>query len=469
MNEMNDHTTMPTADSGWRRRAFDVTALLLMAILFFTYFSLITKNVNRHYSKGDASTYTLMVLHMDDPEKIEQTLPIIYSQRIVPPLITYLLGYRQFKDLGDSADHITTGADTGKVTAITSNQLVWHYWNISNFIAYSLQLFFIFLILLHLKVERRINLFLLAIYSTWFLSIRLYVDWVQMPDPWAFTFLAIAAYCTLKRNTPGFIVSILLGSLCKEMLLFMLPTYIWRRATAKDSMPRRLAESFAAGAVPLLLFFWLREHPHFASEVLIPNSITAPEAPSWNRLLPQLGDYLYLIYYHYSYRLQLGPLYLLDILLIPIGTFAGLSALLLWSTKEAARTLLEQAYWLPFIALTAVVGINVDRYIFYIFPAVILLSGLVLQKRFHGKDLLYALILITAISAVSNELLGPFDTKFLSYGHQLELASTISEKMAWDYRLRILGITLAGIAGLYMIGRMAKKRDLTLNKCAKAH
>ena len=457
INGQTDPTAVAIPGRGRHRRAVDFTALLLMAVLFFTYFSLITESEYWYFPKGDASTYTLMVLHLDEPEKIEEKLPAIYSQRIVPPLITYLLGYRQFSAIGGSADHVTTIAKTKKVAAIPFNQVVWVYWNTSNFIAYSLQLFFIFLTLSYIKVERITTFFLLAIYSTWFLSLRLYINWVQMPDPWAFAFLAAATYYTIKRNTPGFLISILLGSMCKEILLLMLPTYIWRRATAKDNLSRRLSACVAAGALPLILFFWLRGHPYFPSEILTPNSLTTPDAPSWSRLLPRLSDYIYLLYYHYSYRIKLGPIYLLDILLIPVGTFAGLSTLLLWSAKETGRTLKEHAYWLPFIALTAVVGISVDRYIFHIFPVVLLISGLVLEKRFSGRYQLYALIVITAVAVTSNDLLIPSSASNMSYKHQLELTSMISPKLAWTYRTLIIWTTLLGVTGLFLINRVSKK------------
>jgi hypothetical protein len=447
--------------------AADVGVLLVIALLFFTYFSSITTSEYKGALKGDAAIYTLMTLHLGSPNKVEQTLPVIYSQRIVPPLITYLVGYRQFSSLGESADHITTEQGVKSTAGAPLSQMVWRYWNRSNFIAYSLQLLFLYLMLAHLKVERKVGFFMLAIYSTWFLSIRLYTDWVQMPDPWAFTFLCIAAYCTLKRNTTGFILSIVLGSLCKEILLFMLPTYIWRKATAGDNLGVRIAACTAAAVVPLVLFFWLRAHPHFASEVLTPNSLNAPEAPWWGTLAPRFSDYLYILYYHYSYRLKLGPLYLLDLLLIPVGTFAGLSALLIWSAKETARTLKEHAYWLPFLLLTIVVGINVDRYIFYTFPVVILVSAQVLLRRFSGKELVYALCLITAVSVLSNELLRPFGTEFLSYRHQLELASTMSPEWAWSYRFRVIETTIVGVAGLYLIGRLRAKRDASTKKYAE--
>lgn len=428
-----------------------------IAAAIFIYFSFMTVSEYKLFPKGDAKTYTIMALHFDNPERVTEELSTIYAQRIFPAFIAFAFS-SPFRDKA-LLKRITTPNKTQTFAALPLDSLVRKAWRVSNFIAFFIQLLFIYLLLSHFKIDRGLTFYMLIIYSSWFLSVRVYTNWIQMPDPWAFAFLAAGAYYTVKKNTAGFIISITLGVLCKETLLFMVPTYIWRILAEDGIKKKSVVEMVLAGAIPPIVFFSHRLHPYFASAIVTPNA-PAEIRNALSGGSSFLADYFFLIKYHFIYRLNIGSAFFLDIALIILGTFAGISAFLLFRIKDFYLKLKEMKYWIPFLFLTLLTGFNIDRYLFYAFPVVILLGAMVLNERYSGRTRLIVMLFIFAVTVWHHEAWLYFGAETgldLTIKHQLELAVDYNQPFANMTRIFTIKTIIATIVGLSIIELIKRK------------
>ncbi|GMR04322.1 MAG: hypothetical protein BMS9Abin23_0217 [Thermodesulfobacteriota bacterium] len=435
----------------------DILIVLLVAIGFFTYFILTTESDYRYFPRGDARVYTLMTLHFDDPGAVGEKLPLMYSQRLFPPMVGFLLARTELRARQNEVKAIATKDDTQEIEAIPLNRVVLTSWLVSNFIAYLLQLFFLVLIVAYLNGSVAVRFFMLVIYSMWFLSARLYVNWAQMPDPWAFTFLLSAAYFMMKRRSAGFLISILLGIMSKELLLFLVPAYVWRLLSGERTRSTYVT-AFVVSLLPAALFIILRAYPYFPSEISTPN---VPNATDYStRLVGRLSDYMVLLTYHYKSRLIIGPRYLLDTLIIPFGVFSGLSFFLAWHVRDTWRVFKRHLYWTPYLVLTALVGLNVDRYIFYIFPVVIIVSTEVLERNYRGKGFYYVMLFIAALTAFTQDIFAfVSEASGVSLKHQLEIAGILRPELARDFRI-LMGVgAIVAFTGFFVINRVLLARQ----------
>jgi len=427
--------------------------IALIASCFYLYFSLMTVSEYDPFPKGDAKTYTIMALHFDGPERVATELPIIYSQRLFPAFVAFLFS-APFRD-EPLLDLINTPNRTQTYAALPMDRLVRRSWRLSTFIAYFVQLLFIYLLLSLFEINSGLRYYMLVVYSMWFMSVRLYVNWIQMPDPWAFAFLSAAAYYMVKKNTPGFVVSVTLGVLCKETLLFLVPSYIWRIAAEDGLKKKSIVQICLAGAIPPLVFFSHRLHPYF------PSTMATPNAPAEaQRMLggggSMISDYLFILKYHFIYKLKFGPTYFMDIVFIILGTFAGSSCLLLWRIKDFYLKLKQMKYWLPFLFFTLATSFNISRYLFYAFPPVILFTALIINERYSGRHLYLILLFILLITVWHHEAWLYFSGDSvldLTLKHQLELASDYGVEFANKYRWLAAESIAAGLTGLAILDR----------------
>ncbi len=431
-----------------------VALVLALGLAFFSWYLLTTKSEYRYLPKGDALTYSLMTIQMGTPGKVAEDIPAMYSRRLFPAFVAHVFMYPYKLRRRDALSRVTTTRDLIQESSMEINREVLSAWRLSNFAAYLFQLFFLFRILSFLRTDRKIICFLLAIYSTWFLSVRLYVNWAQMPDPWAFAFLAAAAYFMLRRSAAGFFVSVVLGSLCKEMLLFTLPSFLW--ISLRSERPRSfLLKSVPIALAPVGLFFLMRAYPYFPSKVSLPNMHLLGEGAvvqggNW------LGDYLDLVYYHTVYRVHNDPRYLLDTLLIPTGAFTALSFLLIRHFRQALGLLWKHAWWIPYVVLTSLIGLNVDRYVFYLFPVVIILSAEILERNYKGRRLLYVMALLGLITVWGQGFMSvPSDMADLTLRHQLEISALVRPDLAALFRTTVLETAAAAFAGFLAISEFS--------------
>jgi len=427
----------------------EAALLVLLAAGFFVFYSFNTESEYRLFPKGDAAVYTVMTVHFTDPDAIDTALPAIYAGRIFPPLVAHILARPALSELDKTAREIRSPSDTFSPGAASLNNAVMYAWRLSNLIASILQLLLIAFILARVGTERSTRFFLAVIYSMWFLSVRLYVNWAQMPDPWAFTFLLLSVYFLVTVNTPGFVSALSVGVLSKEMLLFLGPAYAWR-VIAEERSPRAVVSAALACIVPAAVFFYLRAHPYFPSAVAAPNVHDAKGLTGG--LTGSLSDYLSLVRYHYGVRRRLGLWYFADALIIPLGAFSALSFLVIWRWKRALAIMKENLYWLPYIVLIALVGLSVDRYVFYLFPLVLILSAGIVDEQGPRLPVIVLLLLVTAFGQdVFSFVSG--DTG-VSLVHQIEVAGMVRPDLAATGRLHVLLAAVVTFAGLVVIDRL---------------
>jgi len=437
-----------------------VVIILVMGIMFFTYYVLTTKSEYVLTPEGDSKTYTLMTLHFGTPENVKDEMPAMYTRRIFPAFVAHLFMYPYKLRNRSAVNAVSTYKDMVRIGFIDINRQVFSAWLLSNLVAYLLQLFFLYKLLSRLKIDEKIIFCMLAIYSTWFLSVRLYVNWVQMPDPWAFAFLSAASYFMVTYNRAGFFISVLLGSLCKEMLLFIVPSFLWLNFLRER--PRDfILKSLPLAALPFLLFIFMRAYPYF------PSKISAPNMPSLvhHAIVSHgtwLSDYLEILYYHTIYRMQGGTGYYLDTLFIPIGAFAGISFFLIRHCTKALRILRENAYWIPYLFFISLIGLNVDRYIFYLFPLIIILSAKILETNYEGKRLYFMMALLFVLTAWSQDFFKmPWFAAQLELTHQLEVGEVLAPGYAARFRTVLVETALVALVGFIIAARIgAAKKEV---------
>lgn len=445
-------------------RKRELLILFVLTLVFYGFFRAITPSEYENFPKGDAKIYTLMAIHFDTPEKIREPLPIFYTQRLFPAFMGFLLSY-PVKDI-TVADMITAQDDTLSKKAININGQIRLAWEISNFISYFIQFLFLFLLLRHFKITLNLSYFMLAVYSMWFLTMRLYVNWVQMTDPWAFAFLSAASYFLVTFNTFGFLVAVVLGSLCKESVLFIVPTFIWKALSERKKVGLKPLNLMLVAFVPALIFMLVRNYPYFPSTMITPNGPEAARAAlgESDGIWRVISDYLFLIKFHYFYKIDINlRSFLIDSLLIPFGTFSALSYFLVWHFKDAYKSLIEVNYWIPYIFLTFIISFNVGRHLIYLFPPVILLSAIILQRNYSKKNLLYMLVFLGFITFMQNEVYkktNSFTVMSLSLRHQLELSADYNPRLADQYRKATITAMAISFAFFWLLNRSRSKNTL---------
>ena len=437
----------------------ELILIFVMAASFFGYFTKMTESEYALFPKGDSKVYTLMAIHFDEPGAVTEELPSIYSQRLFPAFVAHLLSSPWIDER--TARRVTTPNRTQSFLAAPLDRTVRRAWQVSNFVAYFTTLVFLYLTLSHFSIGKGLRFFMLATFSMWFIPLRLYTNWIMMPDPWAFAFLAAGTYFTVTCSSALFLVTIVLGVLSKETLLFLAPTYMWR-ILAKDGFKLRpLVYAGVIGVVPVAVLIALRLWPYFPSYVLTPNAPREAQA-AIEGSGGFLSDYLFILKYHLFYRFNQGPIFFFDSAIVLIGTFAGASCLIIWRIRDTLKNLREMHYWIPFLFCTILIGFNVTRYIIYIFPLVVLFTALVLEKRYTGRRLVYMLLFLTLVTVIHHEAWRPLTAENnleLTLVHQLELASDyggFGVPLANQYRW-LAGLTIpAAFIGFFVLGRIKR-------------
>lgn len=201
-----------------------------------------------------------------------------------------------------------------------------------------------------------------------------------------------------------------------------------------------------ASLIPIILFFYLRAHPYFPAMITVPHS---QYIISYRTSLPApfnlLWDYFYLI----SYHLHMLSTYSLgiNIILMPFYTFGILAFLLLFSLKETVSLLKKYYYFLPYLLFSLLIGINIDRQFFYLFPIIFILAGHILNRHFAAKGNLL-LFFLAVIFWLNFYLYGHFipvtQENMLSIDkHQLEYIVTKGE--LWKLIVRLIMVAVAGL------------------------
>lgn len=441
----------------------DIIFLFLMAAAFFVYFTAMTTSEYEFFPKGDSKVYTVMAIHFGDPDRITEKLPSIYTQRLFPAFAAYILSYPIMDN--DTASKVTTPNRTQSFGALKVDQAVRRAWRVSNFIAYFVQLLFLYLILARFGVKPPLRYFMLAMYSMWFIPIRLYTNWIMMPDPWAFAFLSAASYFLITLNNPGFLIAMVLGVLSKEQVVFLAPAYAWRVLAQEGFRRGPLVKAVVIGGVPVAAVILLRAFPWFPSYVLTPNAPREAQA-AIEGSGGFLSDYLFILKYHFLYRFREGWVFVMDSAFALVGTFAGLSCLVIWRIKDTLKEIKAEHYWIPFIFFTILMGFNVTRYVIYVFPPLILFSALILEERYRGRDLLYVCLFLAVMTVLHHEAWRPFTAENnleLTLVHQIELASDYGEfgrPLANRYRWLSVWTLAVTFAGLMLFDLVRRRRVL---------
>jgi len=445
--------------SGVRMTKKEIIALFAFVLLFYGSLRAITGTEYVKIPQGDAEYYSMMALFFEYPEEVPGQVPLFYSQRLFPPFMGYLLS-SQFVQRLENGRFYT---DTEIYSYWETNFRVLRYaWEVSNLIAYFITVLFIFLLLSHFKIKTRVIWVLIAIYSMWFVTVRLYVNWVQMADPWSFAFLSAASYFLAVSGSIGFLVTIVLGLLCKESVLFLLPSYLWKTASEGGLKGRGLIKTIPVVIIPVLVFFLVRKFPYFPSILTSPDTALSDAAPIEANGMPgMIADYLYLIKYHYFSRLGEDPfMFMADMVLIPFGTFSALLCFLIWHYRRTYQCLKKVSYWIPFAIFTLLTGVNVGRHLIYLFPVVLLAAALVLNQGFDRKHLAYLSVFLLAVTFAQNQLYVAAttlsDISLFSTRHQLEAAVDLNKSLAVAYRHATLLATAVSFAGFWAIGRAVK-------------
>jgi len=437
----------------------EIIALLAVALLFYGSLMAITGTEYEKIPQGDAKYYSMMALFFEIPDEVPEKVPLLYSERLFPSFMGYLLSSQFVQRLENGRFY--TNAEIYSYW-VTNFRVLRYAWEVSNLIAYCITILFIFLLLRHYKTSTPIIYLLITIYSMWFLTVRLYVDQVQMADPWAFAFLSAASYFLAVSGSIGFLIAIVLGLLCKESLLFLLPTYLWKTASEGGLKGRGLIKTIPVLIIPVLVFFILRKFPYFPSILTSPNTPLSDAAPIEANGMPgMIADYIYLIKYDYFSRMGKDPfMFIADMLLIPLGTFSALLCLLVWHGRRAYESLKKVSYWIPYAVFTLLTGFTVGRHLIYLFPVVLLAAALVLNEGFDKKHLLYLSVFFAGVTFAQNQLYVAAttlsDISLFSTRHQLEAAVDLNKSLAVAYRHATLLATAVSFAGFWAIGRAVK-------------
>lgn len=432
-----------------------IIILFLGSFLIFSYFALNTESRYAYFPLGDAKTYTLMAIHYNNPATIKEPLPTIYTTRMLPSMVVGFLSSWQLKN--EDIDKISYFSDLDSPENFDVNYVISRNFRILNFFMNFFTVYFLYLIFCHLKFSKALCISLALSFMTFFIPVRLYVCWSQMTDPAGFMFIAAMFYCILKNRPWMFIVLSALCVFVRENTLFLLPCF-WLYLFSFRSPPIRKILFFIMSFTPIILFFYLRAHTYFPSTITVPysqfiisyrSSLTAP----FNLLV----DYFYLLFYH----LRMLSIYSLglNIISMPFYNFGILAFLLLLEHKETVSLCKKYYYFLPYILFSFLIGINIDRQFFYLFPVIFIMAGHIINRHLAAKGNLI-IFFLAIIFWLNFYLYGHFipvaqENILFIDKHQLEYILTKGE--LWRMVVRLIMVGIAGIFSYTFIQKWNKK------------
>lgn len=329
---------------------------------------------------GDARSYALMAMNYASPNSILQPLPAIYASRLLPPLVVgWFVGSTPTPELLPAA-----------IPAVVAG----FRW--LNFVASGATVAMTFLTLRRLAFSPLICGMVSVSFLSLFLGFRLYLLWPEMTDPLGFSLLAGMVYCIIGERWWTCIAVGCLAALTRENALFVLPC-VW--IGTRHSPPGTRLLIGLGSLAPILLLILVRRFPYFPSEVLAPNSAMGlevadsyvPPALSWTR------DYADLVVFTVL-RFASARAMITTCLLVPcvFGVHAVIVTLG-WREMRGRKWL--TTFW-PFAVATIAVGSTVDRYLFYLFPLVLIATATVLDASFPNRLALMRFVFVAGLGQV---------------------------------------------------------------------
>ena len=410
--------------------------------LLVAYFSVTTPPSYRDVPLGDARVYTLMALHYDNPAAVQEPLPLMYAGRLLPaaiagwmasPAQTKGSATREFQELRGS---------------LPANRSVLRAFVKLNLLTSFLTVYFLFLVFELVGFKRHLSIALSLSWMSLYLAQRLYVFWPQMTDPCGFALLTAMIYALLSRRRGIFLAFTMLAPLIRENLLFLVPC-LWLDLRG-ESRRRRFLYG-AASLLPFVLFLFLRARPYFHAAVLRPNGVHDIAILPWFAShVPMFPDYVDIAFFNLR-RLAKFQRWLLWPLLFVYG-FGGFSFVLLAAPRKSWAALKRYHFLWPFIVLTlAAGGLTTDRYLFYLFPLVLLIAGHVLSDKFPDSRRLLGMMaaLVLANFVLYDHFLIPTQqgAEHFAYFHQVEAIGGLSgfERGLLLAKLAFLGVFLGAV------------------------
>lgn len=409
------------------KRAAHLIVLTIIAGGFIVWFSRTTINEYRNSPLGDAIYYTLMAKHAFDRQNLSQPIPKIYAARILPPLLTA------------SIERIGYGQNEER-----RYQRIQSIWSAVNCVAFWIQVLFLFLLLRAYGSDVKTAYGLVLLYCMSFLTFRIYFAWPIMGDPLGHAFLLVASYCLVTGKRFLGYSSIFFGVFCKEILLLLLPAFVWKRWKEKANFFADLAITVAI----LLLWFGHRTFPYFPSEL----AVLGVNGPLPLRSSHFLSDYFAIFETSWKYlpETYFRPVFIL------IGTFFPLTVILAFHFWSAVRLITQTySYWVPYTVACGLVGLTRDRNFFYIFPPVFIVCSQILSGvPREDRKILWLWLLFS--SFVANEVPFSLLNEALIHKHLV--------REGWNFQLplmvgwqRNLWTLFAGLSGVMVFLSRVKR------------
>lgn len=351
-----------------------VCLICILCSSIFVFFLLRTESRYKAYPIGDAAFYTLMAVHYNSPNVIHPPLPVFYSKRLLPSLLVGLMTSpfiekNRITDLSNS-DMLMLDKYRSIHAPIRKGYLV------LNLVAHILTVLFLYITLSRLGVSQVLSVGLSLLFMTFFIPVRLYICWPQMADPLGFMFMAMMFYFLITSSWKSFLAVSIPAVITRENTLFLVPCF-WIALIYHRSM--RLQNKLLlilVSLMPIAVFLYLQLHPYFPSVAHYPN--TNSPIPLSDSLIKIIGfDYIYLIFYHLRTIFHNGMY--LSLLLMPFYVFGPLS--FVFFKVGIWKSFLKKYFYLaPWVFINFFLGLVIDRQMFYLFPLVFSVAGLVIQK-----------------------------------------------------------------------------------------